>query len=195
MISYWSLFTVASLILLHSLSYACEGGVLEVPKLKDVGVEVDGRIQPEEYPITFSNPNKDISLSWVCDDSLIYVGLEMLNNGWIGVAFGATSIDDADVIALACHGDSVVMQEQGWTSDSLEVGWGEIDEDLIVDVAGADDDGRLRIELVYRWLRRGFEPGQSYGFLIPYNKHSKNPSDDPTGYSTGRFAICTEVRH
>ncbi|MBN2356362.1 hypothetical protein JXO59_09630 [candidate division KSB1 bacterium] len=183
-----AVFAVA--LLLYPELFACEEGVLEIPKEKVIMVEVDGYIKQSEYPITYKNPYRGIALSWVCDDSLVHVGLSSDCTGWIGLAFGSTTTRAADMILFACLDDSVISREELWSYKYLKIRRSMKNKRLIVKTAGRERDNGSTFEFSYRLCARGFKPSQTYGLLIAYNDESKDFSQQPTDWMVEQFSIC-----
>ncbi len=165
---------------------------ITIPFAKKVNVTVDGLIKDNEYPYQYSDPKNGMKISWVHDSKYVYVGVDAPGTGWVGVGFGSSSMNKANIIIGYVDDKTaeVIISDEtgkGFThKPDTELG-GSND---IVDFAGTQSNGHTIIEFVFPLrssdkLDPPIDPGKEIPIILAYHPSA----DDLTSYHGRTYDI------
>jgi len=116
------------------------------PEMEDL-VDIDGTIEPDEYPESFYDEPTLVTVAWGCDDSLIYVGLKAPKCAWLAIGFGSAKREGSNLIIGTITEDSIGIGNYLGTKDGYKLIGGE--EDYIVEWEIDEEEDTVTLEFIY----------------------------------------------
>lgn len=167
------------------------------PNMEEL-VDVDGTIEPDEYPESFYNEPTQITVAWGCDDSLIYVGLKAPKCAWLAIGFGSPRREGSNLIIGKISEDSIEIGNYLGTKDDYKLIGGE--EDNILDWEIDEEEDTVTMEFIYPMTFPAesgmaitkLEHGKVYNFTLGMSKIIA-PKGKQERRSFGVFEIETKV--
>ncbi|MEO0114260.1 MAG: hypothetical protein ABIK93_02150 [candidate division WOR-3 bacterium] len=116
------------------------------PDLEEV-IDIDGTIEPDEYPESFYDEATLITVAWGCDDSLIYVGLKAPKCAWLAIGFGSPKREGSNLIIAKIAEDSIEIGNYLGTKEDYKLIGGE--EDYIREWEIDEEEDTVTLEFIY----------------------------------------------
>jgi hypothetical protein len=139
-------------------------------------VDVDGSIDPDEYPESFYNEPTLITVYWGCDDSLMYIGLKAPACAWLAMGFGSAKREGANLIIGKITEDSIEVGNYLGTKEGYKLLGDE--EDRIVEWEIDEEEDTVTMEFIYPLVFPAesgmavtkLEHGKVYNFTLGMSK-------------------------
>lgn len=116
------------------------------PEMEEL-VDIDGTIDPDEYPESFYDEPTLVTVAWGCDDSLIYVGLKAPKCAWLAIGFGSAKREGSNLIIGTITEDSIEIGNYLGTKDGYKIIGG--DEDYILEWEIDEEEDTITLEFIY----------------------------------------------
>ncbi len=138
--------------------------------------DIDGTIDPDEYPESFYDEPTLITVAWGCDDSLIYVGLKAPQCAWLAIGFGSAKREGSNLIIGKITDDSIEVGNYLGTKDGYKFIGGE--EEQIIEWEIDENEDTVTMEFIYPMnfpaesgmVITKLEHGKTYDFTLGMSK-------------------------
>jgi hypothetical protein len=158
-------------LLLPLLSAAAADKPYQLPQLTTCTAVIDGRVDKNEYPASFTEPKSGIQVSWQADSHNIYVALLSPGAGWTAIGFGSDGMNGASmVIGAADAAGKPAVEEHLGKSFYRHA---KVDSTRLIASAATLKDGRSVLEFSLPLaLSNGktISPGQPMPFILAFHK-------------------------